>query len=571
MRILTLLVFFPLGLWAEQSFLLSPGVLSESGSQSISAKTACSYCLNPNLASSDLVSMHTRYINQRSIDIELALQASINNTAQNTKNFQAELEHKTPVSHSKLNVQALDAGEYENAQGMEVGDSFQSQGVLAQSHLDIGKYSQLDVYAQFRGLSDEVSDRARLNTANASNYNLLINYDVANLGPLENLHTQLYAANVQQDQNYPDHWSSSSFSDQTVEYKESQIELSLENSLFLGYLKLASGINLGSHTSAGKNAPDDYFLPSTRDNHIGAFVTSVIGLGDDKSVSLRLNWKYLDREIDNKTLQSWQPGSTFNRLENQFGINLNWDHRISKTEEIQLGLASQNEAPQAAQQFIWVLPAFSSIIFEGNPGLKLIRHNQLEASIRSDRGFSARLLLDYIKGYVTLDYYSATPLNDRLRFRNVDVLSGQAEVSAFKQMGLWLGEAELKIKNMQNLTDNKTEKGVSPYQARVRLTYQESDHQFKLQWTYVAEPEEQLQDASGQDIFNNGLSGDYLLTKLSAGLSVNDWWLEASMDNVFDVEYSPYTNNQYLANLTVPGSQYLGQGRNIQLSARYEF
>ncbi|MCH1923500.1 TonB-dependent receptor [Shewanella sp. C32] len=268
-------------------------------------------------------------------------------------------------------------------------------------------------------------------------------------------------------------------------------------------------------------------------------------------------------------------------------------YQLSDSQQLELGLARKNRAPNLYERYSWGRGVMASTMIgwlgDGNGyvgDIDLKPETAYTASAKysleqTQWQFSSSVwysrVHDYIDAQVIGQFNSSglpTGQRNLLQFSNVDAtLYGINMVASAQlltgQLGTLSLTAQLAATRGERDDDNQPLYQIKPLQTDVGLVHQLGDWQSRLVWQFVGSK------TRVDDNRRENPTGSYHLLNLQSQWTVGSVTLSAGIDNLLDSYYQLPLGGvsvaDYRADNSVGFQQLAGQGRSVNLGLTYQF
>ncbi|MEL0603429.1 TonB-dependent receptor [Pseudoalteromonas undina] len=277
-------------------------------------------------------------------------------------------------------------------------------------------------------------------------------------------------------------------------------------------------------------------------------------------------------------------------------VNVLANYQITLYDELQLGLARKNRAPNLYERYSWGVSNMASTMigwygdangYIGNPNLNAETAHTISATYSKTAKddawrVSANVwytdINDYIDANIVRNFNSyglANTTRNILQFTNVDATLYGAKLDISKslyqskQFGEWLLKANVTSTRGKRDDTNQPLYQIKPLHTELTLSQQIGVFENTLSWEWV--------DSKSRVDVNRleNQTSSYNLVNLSSKTTFNALTLSAEVTNLFDVFYELPLGGVSIAALKQNNSagftQLSGQGRSFNISASYAF
>ncbi|KPZ57727.1 MULTISPECIES: TonB-dependent receptor [unclassified Pseudoalteromonas] len=277
-------------------------------------------------------------------------------------------------------------------------------------------------------------------------------------------------------------------------------------------------------------------------------------------------------------------------------VNVLANYQITLYDELQLGLARKNRAPNLYERYSWGVSNMASTMigwygdangYIGNPNLNAETAHTISATYSKTAKddawrVSANVwytdINDYIDANIVRNFNSyglANTTRNILQFTNVDATLYGAKLDISKslyqskQFGKWLLKANVTSTRGKRDDTNQPLYQIKPLHTELTLSQQIGVFENTLSWEWV--------DSKSRVDVNRleNQTSSYNLVNLSSKTTFNALTLSAEVTNLFDVFYELPLGGVSIAALKQNNSagftQLSGQGRSFNISASYAF
>ncbi|TMO76185.1 TonB-dependent receptor [Pseudoalteromonas sp. S3785] len=277
-------------------------------------------------------------------------------------------------------------------------------------------------------------------------------------------------------------------------------------------------------------------------------------------------------------------------------VNVLTNYQITLYDELQLGLARKNRAPNLYERYSWGVSNMASTMigwygdangYIGNPNLNAETAHTISATYSKTAKddawrVSANVwytdINDYIDANIVRNFNSyglANTTRNILQFTNVDAtlygakLDISKSIYQSKQFGEWLLKANVTSTRGKRDDTNQPLYQIKPLHTELTLSQQIGGFENTLSWEWV--------DSKSRVDVNRleNQTSSYNLVNLSSKATFNALTLSAEVTNLFDEFYELPLGGVSIAALKQNNSagftQLAGQGRSFNISASYAF
>ena len=285
-----------------------------------------------------------------------------------------------------------------------------------------------------------------------------------------------------------------------------------------------------------------------------------------------------------------------NKTDTIVDANLLANYQITLYDELQLGLARKNRAPNLYERYSWGVSNMATTMigwygdangYIGNPELDVETANTISATYsktaKDDNWrVSANVwytdVNDYIDANIVRSFNSyglANTSRNILQFSNVDATLYGAKIDVSKSLyqskpfGEWVLTANVTSTRGKRDDTNQPLYQIKPLHTKLTLSQQIGLFENALSWEWV--------DTKSRVDFNRleSQTHSYNLVNLSSKATFNALTLSAEVTNLFDEFYELPLGGVSIAALKQDSStgftQLAGQGRSFNISASYAF
>lgn len=285
-----------------------------------------------------------------------------------------------------------------------------------------------------------------------------------------------------------------------------------------------------------------------------------------------------------------------NKTDTIVDANLLANYQITLYDELQLGLARKNRAPNLYERYSWGVSNMATTMigwygdangYIGNPELDVETANTISATYSKTAKddtwrVSANMwytdVNDYIDANIVRSFNSyglANTSRNILQFSNVDATLYGAKLDVSKSLyqskpfGEWVVTANVTSTRGKRDDTNQPLYQIKPLHTKLTLSQQIGIFENTLSWEWV--------DTKSRVDFNRleNQTDSYNLVNLSSKATFNALTLSAEVTNLFDEFYELPLGGVSIAELKQNNSagftQLAGQGRSFNISASYAF
>lgn len=285
-----------------------------------------------------------------------------------------------------------------------------------------------------------------------------------------------------------------------------------------------------------------------------------------------------------------------NKTDTIVDANLLANYQITLYDELQLGLARKNRAPNLYERYSWGVSNMATTMigwygdangYIGNPELDVETANTISATYSKTAKddtwrVSANVwytdVNDYIDANIVRSFNSyglANTTRNILQFSNVDATLYGAKIDVSKSLyqskpfGEWVVTANITSTRGKRDDTNQPLYQIKPLHTKLTLSQQIGIFENTLSWEWV--------DTKSRVDFNRleNQTHSYNLVNLSSKATFNALTLSAEVTNLFDKFYELPLGGVSIAALKQNNSagftQLAGQGRSFNISASYAF
>ncbi|MCQ8890164.1 TonB-dependent receptor [Pseudoalteromonas carrageenovora] len=285
-----------------------------------------------------------------------------------------------------------------------------------------------------------------------------------------------------------------------------------------------------------------------------------------------------------------------NKTDTIVDVNLLANYQITLYDELQLGLARKNRAPNLYERYSWGVSNMATTMigwygdangYIGNPELDVETANTISATYSKTAKDDAWRVSanvwytdvnDYIDANIVRSFNSyglANTSRNILQFSNVDATLYGAKIDVSKSLyqskpfGEWVLTANVTSTRGKRDDTNQPLYQIKPLHTKLTLSQQIGLFENALSWEWV--------DTKSRVDFNRleSQTHSYNLVNLSSKATFNALTLSAEVTNLFDEFYELPLGGVSIAALKQDSStgftQLAGQGRSFNISASYAF
>ncbi|WP_024604690.1 MULTISPECIES: TonB-dependent receptor [unclassified Pseudoalteromonas] len=285
-----------------------------------------------------------------------------------------------------------------------------------------------------------------------------------------------------------------------------------------------------------------------------------------------------------------------NKTDTIIDVNLLANYQITLYDELQLGLARKNRAPNLYERYSWGVSNMATTMigwygdangYIGNPELDVETANTISATYSKTAKDDAWRVSanvwytdvnDYIDANIVRSFNSyglANTSRNILQFSNVDTTLYGAKLDVTKSLyqskafGEWVLTANVASTRGERDDTNQPLYQIKPLHTELTLSQQIGIFENALSWEWV--------DTKSRVDFNRleNQTHSYNLVNLSSKATFNALTLSAEITNLFDEFYELPLGGVSIAALKQDSStgftQLAGQGRSFNISASYVF
>ncbi|GEB69561.1 iron complex outermembrane recepter protein [Pseudoalteromonas carrageenovora] len=285
-----------------------------------------------------------------------------------------------------------------------------------------------------------------------------------------------------------------------------------------------------------------------------------------------------------------------NKTDTIVDVNLLANYQITLYDELQLGLARKNRAPNLYERYSWGVSNMATTMigwygdangYIGNPELDVETANTISATYSKTAKDDAWRVSanvwytdvnDYIDANIVRSFNSyglANTSRNILQFSNVDATLYGAKIDVSKSLyqsksfGEWVLTANVTSTRGKRDDTNQPLYQIKPLHTKLTLSQQIGLFENALSWEWV--------DTKSRVDFNRleSQTHSYNLVNLSSKATFNTLTLSAEVTNLFDEFYELPLGGVSIAALKQDSStgftQLAGQGRSFNISASYAF
>ncbi|KTF17546.1 TonB-dependent receptor [Pseudoalteromonas sp. H103] len=285
-----------------------------------------------------------------------------------------------------------------------------------------------------------------------------------------------------------------------------------------------------------------------------------------------------------------------NKTDTIIDVNLLANYQITLYDELQLGLARKNRAPNLYERYSWGVSNMATTMigwygdangYIGNPELDVETANTISATYSKTAKDDAWRVSanvwytdvnDYIDANIVRSFNSyglANTSRNILQFSNVDATLYGAKIDVSKSLyqskpfGEWVLTANVTSTRGKRDDTNQPLYQIKPLHTKLTLSQQIGLFENALSWEWV--------DTKSRVDFNRleNQTHSYNLVNLSSKATFNALTLSAEVTNLFDEFYELPLGGVSIAALKQDSStgftQLAGQGRSFNISASYAF
>ena len=379
----------------------------------------------------------------------------------------------------------------------------------------------------------------------------------------------------------------------------------IENSMMMGpndYININDGRRqrLSLFAEMEQNLSPSWWLSTgVRVERVRTNAGEVQAYSDDSSGSMHMGSGLMDMDMRNTS--NYVAAQAFNAMDRKrrdslIDATVLMRHKVSTNQQIELGLARKNRAPNLYERYSWGVSTMATTMigwfgdgngYIGNPDLEpetahtlsaTYSQNAVDKSWKVSANFWYSTVNDYIDARIVDNFNSGSSdagSRNILQFTNVDATLYGSKLRAMLQLtdsqtwGQWQVDANLTTTHGERDESNDNLYQIVPLQTEISLRQQSGNWQNSFVWQWVD---------SKRDVDNRRLENttdSYHLINFESKLNWQQLTLSFALNNVLNRYYEMPLGGvniaQFKQDKTEGFAQLAGAGRSLNIGLSYAF